>query len=178
MQGPETDQHELAKLKNAIMEGREETVVIKNYRKDGTTFWNRVQLSPLRDSNNKVMLIVGLQSQVYRDHRDQLTSFTSSSSTRKKSNNHGNGSGSGSTTGSDGVSGICSGSDGNNDSDRDRRRTNDNHHDDGTGKNYHSSLTYHLTDPTTIFYCVPYPNLNHPNHNPVLLLIHITIMSR
>ena len=56
MQGPETDQHELAKLKNAIMEGREETVVIKNYRKDGTTFWNRVQLSPLRDSNNKVML--------------------------------------------------------------------------------------------------------------------------
>ena len=151
MQGPETDQHELAKLKNAILEGREETVVIKNYRKDGTTFWNRVQLSPLRDSNNKVMLIVGLQSQVYRDHRDQLTSFTSSSSTRKKSNNHGNGSGSGSTTGSDGVSGICSGSDGNNDSDRDRRRTNDNHHDDGTGKYNESSLTYHLPDPNTIF---------------------------
>lgn len=145
MQGPETDQHEVTKLKNAITEGREETVIIKNYRKDGTTFWNRVQLSPLRDNNNQVMLIVGLQSQVYRDPSQSKSSFTSREdrkNRKKSSNNHGNGSsGSGSTTGSDGMSGICSGSDGNNDSDRDQRRTHENHHqhhhdddDDGTGK--------------------------------------------
>ena len=135
LQGPETDKNEVAKLKNAILEGRDETVVIKNYRKDGTAFWNRVQLSPIRDNNNKVILIVGLQSQVFLD---PSSSFTSSSSSRKKQSNHGksNGSsGSGSTTGSsDGVSGIGSGSDGNNDSDRDHhRRPNDNGHHDGTG---------------------------------------------
>ena len=137
LQGPETDKHEVAKLKNAMVEGREETVVIKNYRKDGTTFWNRVQLSPIRDNNNHVILIVGLQSQVYRDPTSSFSA--SSSSPRKKPNSHGNGSGSGSgsTTGSsDGVSGMGSGSDGNNDSDRDHRRPkdNNNNNDDGTGE--------------------------------------------
>jgi PAS domain S-box-containing protein len=64
LQGPETDQNEVKKLETACAEGREETVVIKNYRKDGSCFWNRVQISPIRDSNHKVAFIVGLQIEV------------------------------------------------------------------------------------------------------------------
>ena len=162
LQGPETDTHDLAKLKNAMSEGRDETVVVKNYRKDGTTFWNRVQLSPIRDSTNKVVLIVCLQSQVYRD-----PSSSSSSSSRKKQSNHGNGSGSGSTTGSsDGVSGMGSGSENNNDSDRDQHRrpndkNNNNNDDDGTGKkNLYSPSPY--SDPI-LSYSNETKRSNYPN---------------
>ena len=52
------------KLKLAILEGREEEVTIKNYRKNGTSFWSRVHLCPIRDTIGNVTLIVGVQSEV------------------------------------------------------------------------------------------------------------------
>jgi PAS domain-containing protein len=52
------------KLKAAIEEGREETVIIKNYRRDGSSFWNRTQICPMRDDAGKVSLIIGLQTEV------------------------------------------------------------------------------------------------------------------
>ena len=55
---------QLNKLKKAIEEGREETVIIKNYRRDGTPFWNRTHISPMRDERGVVTLIIGLQTEV------------------------------------------------------------------------------------------------------------------
>ena len=52
------------KLRIAIEQGREEQVVIKNYRRDGTTFWSRVQIGPMRDASGKITLIVGVQCEV------------------------------------------------------------------------------------------------------------------
>lgn len=35
LQGPDTDRDQVHKLKVALTEGREEVVILKNYRKDG-----------------------------------------------------------------------------------------------------------------------------------------------
>jgi diguanylate cyclase (GGDEF)-like protein/PAS domain S-box-containing protein len=64
LQGPETDQVERAKVRRAIEEEREERVVLKNYRKDGTTFWNELYLSPVRDLAGQLTHFVGIQNEV------------------------------------------------------------------------------------------------------------------
>lgn len=48
----------------AIEQGKEEQVVIKNYRRDGSMFWNRLQIAPIRNSMGRVTLIVSLQYEV------------------------------------------------------------------------------------------------------------------
>eukprot|EP01040_Poterioochromonas_malhamensis_P014526 gene14526-16083_t len=64
LQGPKTDQREVAKMKDAIIDGRDITVVLLNYRKDGKTFWNQIQLAHLKDQSGKTFLIVGIQTKV------------------------------------------------------------------------------------------------------------------
>jgi PAS domain S-box-containing protein len=61
LQGPDTDKNEVKKLRVAIAEGRAETVVIKNYRKNGSAFWNRVHVCPVRDADGAITLVVGVQ---------------------------------------------------------------------------------------------------------------------
>jgi hypothetical protein len=38
LQGPDTDRDQVHKLKVALAEGREEVVILKNYRKDGNFY--------------------------------------------------------------------------------------------------------------------------------------------
>ncbi|HEY8402806.1 MAG TPA: PAS domain S-box protein [Cytophagaceae bacterium] len=47
LQGDDRDQPELEKLRNAIKEKKEISVVLKNYRKDGTLFWNELSIAPV-----------------------------------------------------------------------------------------------------------------------------------
>ncbi len=46
---PEPDQPELARLREAIAAGRQTTVVLHNFRKDGSSFWNELSLAPVRN---------------------------------------------------------------------------------------------------------------------------------
>lgn len=55
---------QVRKLRVAIEQGKEEQVVIKNYRRDGSMFWNRLQIAPIRNSMGRVTLIVSLQYEV------------------------------------------------------------------------------------------------------------------
>lgn len=64
LQGPGTDQAALDKVRAAIREGRECTVQLLNYRKDGTTFWNRLSITPVRNSAGEVTHFIGVQSDV------------------------------------------------------------------------------------------------------------------
>jgi len=64
LQGVDTDKGEVHKLTVAVREGREEQVVIKNYRRDGSGFWNRLHIAPIRDEAGKVNLIVSVQYEV------------------------------------------------------------------------------------------------------------------
>jgi len=64
MQGSDTDQTALITLHDAIRESRSTRVLLRNYRKDGTLFWNQLYLSPIFDSAGKLSLFVGIQNDV------------------------------------------------------------------------------------------------------------------
>ena len=55
MQGPQTDRRQVAKLRKAIAEEREITLELLNYRKDGSTFWNELFLSPVHDDGGTLL---------------------------------------------------------------------------------------------------------------------------
>ncbi|WP_445243848.1 MULTISPECIES: EAL domain-containing protein [unclassified Microcoleus] len=62
LQGPDTDRTTVAKIREALRQGIEIQTTIKNYRKDGTPFWSKLSLSPLRDDNANLTHFVGIQS--------------------------------------------------------------------------------------------------------------------
>lgn len=64
LQGPATDPTGPAQMREAIERGEPCRVVLTNYRKDGTPFWNQVDLSPVRDSRGTVTHFVGIQTDV------------------------------------------------------------------------------------------------------------------
>lgn len=64
LQGPETDVAAMADIRSALVECRECLVEILNYRKDGTTFWNRLSITPVRASSGEVTHFIGVQSDV------------------------------------------------------------------------------------------------------------------
>ncbi|NJN92985.1 MAG: PAS domain S-box protein [Anaerolineales bacterium] len=61
LQGPETNQPALDELRSALKTGQSCTVVLRNYRKDGTLFWNRLSLSPIVDTAGNPTHFVGVQ---------------------------------------------------------------------------------------------------------------------
>jgi len=62
LQGPDTDRATAANIREALREGREIQVTIKNYRKDGTPFWNKLSVSPVRDDSGNLTHFIGVQS--------------------------------------------------------------------------------------------------------------------
>lgn len=50
LQGQEREQAGVRRLREAIARGEDAIVVVRNYRRDGSLFWNRVELSPVRDT--------------------------------------------------------------------------------------------------------------------------------
>ncbi|MFT4026113.1 MAG: PAS domain-containing protein [Novosphingobium sp.] len=51
LQGPETDRDDVARLREAIATNTPIELDLLNYKKDGTTFWNRLLVSPVFDSD-------------------------------------------------------------------------------------------------------------------------------
>ena len=64
LQGPRTDPRQVSVIRDAVYKEHEASVTILNYRKDGTTFWNRFFVAPLRDAEGKVTFFVGVQTDV------------------------------------------------------------------------------------------------------------------
>jgi PAS domain S-box-containing protein len=64
LKGPNTNLAALAEMREAIAEGKSCDVVLENYRKDGTMFWNSVLITPLRDRSGNVVNFVGVQTDV------------------------------------------------------------------------------------------------------------------
>ena len=62
--GPETDPGTLAKIRNAIEARHPYTAELVSYRKDGSPFWNRISLSPIRNSAGQITHFVAIQSDV------------------------------------------------------------------------------------------------------------------
>jgi len=66
LQGEETDQETIADIRRAIRERKPITSEVLNYRKDGTSFWNELTISPVFDESGDLLYFVGLQSDVTR----------------------------------------------------------------------------------------------------------------
>jgi PAS domain S-box-containing protein len=64
LQGPGTDRDTLERLRLAIRRKHACTVQLLNYRKDGTSFWNRLSITPVRDPSGNVTHFIGVQSDV------------------------------------------------------------------------------------------------------------------
>jgi PAS domain S-box-containing protein len=64
LQGPDTDRNTLERLRSAIRQKQACTVQLLNYRKDGTLFWNRLSITPVRGASGDVTHFIGVQSDV------------------------------------------------------------------------------------------------------------------
>lgn len=64
LQGPYTDPDAIAIIRKGLREGLDTAVCLVNYRKDGSTFWNRFFVAPLRAQDGRVVNFVGVQSEV------------------------------------------------------------------------------------------------------------------
>ena len=64
LQGQDTDPEPVAAMREAV-ENREQTAVeLRNYRTDGTEFWNRVTIAPVEDDDGAVTHFVGFQEDI------------------------------------------------------------------------------------------------------------------
>lgn len=64
LQSEDRLQPDLVSLRHAIEAGAEATVLLRNYRKDGTLFWNSLRVSPVRDESGSTSHFVGIQTDV------------------------------------------------------------------------------------------------------------------
>lgn len=64
LQEDDRDQDALDDIRFFISEGKEGHAPIRNYRKDGSLFWNDLNISPIRDSEGEITHFVGIQNDV------------------------------------------------------------------------------------------------------------------
>ena len=64
LQGPDTDPAAIEKLSAAVANGEDIAIDILNYRKDGSTFWNALYLSPVRGKDSEIVYFFGSQLNV------------------------------------------------------------------------------------------------------------------
>ena len=64
LQGEDRAQPVLDDLRAAISEGKNATVILRNYKKDGTMFWNELQVSPVVDAAGVVTHFIGVQNDI------------------------------------------------------------------------------------------------------------------
>ncbi|MUG95746.1 EAL domain-containing protein [Scytonema sp. UIC 10036] len=64
LQGDKQNQLALDELRNAILEQRDCQVTLRNYRKDGTLFWNELYIAPVFDSLGYLTHFIGVQTDI------------------------------------------------------------------------------------------------------------------
>ena len=69
LQRGDRDQAGVDAVRIALREGREVRTLLRNYRKDGTLFWNEVYIAPVRDESGRLTHFVGILNDVSERHR-------------------------------------------------------------------------------------------------------------
>lgn len=64
LQGDDREQPGIAEIRAAMAEERPVEVTLRNYRKDGSRFYNRLSIRPLLDPEGKVIYYLGVQYDV------------------------------------------------------------------------------------------------------------------
>ena len=66
LQGPDTDRHSVALIGEAVRSEREITIELLNYRKDGTSFWNALFMTPIRNPAGELIYFYSSQLDITR----------------------------------------------------------------------------------------------------------------
>mgnify|MGYP000002912590 CR=1 FL=1 len=75
LQGEHTDPEPVARLREGIDAREAVSVELRNYRADGTPFWNRITVTPVEDDDGQVQALLGIQRDVTeRREREQRLS--------------------------------------------------------------------------------------------------------
>ncbi len=64
LQAGDRDQPGVEEMREATREGRYSKVVVRNYKRDGTPFYNEVSVSPVRDEKGRLTAFVGVQNDI------------------------------------------------------------------------------------------------------------------
>jgi PAS domain S-box-containing protein len=71
LQGPRTSRHSVELVRQAIAAEKEITIELLNYRKDGTTFWNELFLSPVHDDEGHLLYFFGSSKDISKRRQAQ-----------------------------------------------------------------------------------------------------------
>lgn len=66
LQAGDRDQQGLTEIKEALANNQPCRVVLRNYRKDGSQFWNELSISPVFNQQDQLMYYIGVQKDVTR----------------------------------------------------------------------------------------------------------------
>ncbi len=64
LQANDTHQDQITKIRQAIKNGESCQVTLRNYKKDGTLFWNELYVSPIKDHEGSVTHYIGIQNDI------------------------------------------------------------------------------------------------------------------
>ncbi len=64
LQGEDRDQPEIERIREALRDHKPVTVMLRNYRKDGTLFYNQFTIRPLFDPQGNLIYYLGVQYDV------------------------------------------------------------------------------------------------------------------
>ncbi|OYY92272.1 MAG: hypothetical protein B7Y41_16550 [Hydrogenophilales bacterium 28-61-23] len=64
LQGAEQDQAGLVEIRAALAEARDGRALLRNYRKDGSPFWNELIVTPVHDGGGKLTHFIGISQDV------------------------------------------------------------------------------------------------------------------
>ena len=84
LQGSDTEPVAVEIIRNALQTKSECKVILKNYRKDGTTFWNCFSISPVRDRTGKLTHFIGVQRDITQSKQAQEALHNSEAQSREQ----------------------------------------------------------------------------------------------
>lgn len=64
LQAGDRDQAGLTNIRGAISKGNSSRVILRNYRKDGSLFWNELSISPIYNEDDQLTYYIGIQKDV------------------------------------------------------------------------------------------------------------------
>lgn len=72
LQNDDRDQESLGAIRKALVDDRPCRTVLRNYRKDGTLFWNELSITPVYDDDDNLTYYIGVQKDVTERVEAQL----------------------------------------------------------------------------------------------------------
>ncbi|TFW10083.1 EAL domain-containing protein [Oxalobacteraceae bacterium OM1] len=90
LQGEDTEQPGLTTIRNAVRQRREVSALLRNYRKDGSLFWNDLHIAPVRDPAGNVTHFVGVLNDVtnLKYYEEQLQRHATTDTLTALANRH------------------------------------------------------------------------------------------